>query len=232
MSLSMVPSLREQVAARRWTLERRTNYFCSFSRRFPSANGSFPSLRLIYLPTTVAAKVIAAIGGKLSSSGAIEVPCSSPFSTFALEFAGVQYQIPLEDLFLGCMCLPLYTQLSLSNLISNSIFIPIFLDASSSTTTVCLIGVFGIDQEDPNGNPVAIVRLVFSPLIWYLFLTLVSASGWGPFPQSGLLRLFLLSQWISRRRSCFLHHQRSVSFSISYQHDFFSQCVSNGHWRS
>jgi hypothetical protein len=72
--------------------------------RSHSLNRLFARCRLIYVPEAVAAALYKSIGGVVSNSasGEYTVPCGSTFKTIALSFGGVQYQMPLSDVFLGC----------------------------------------------------------------------------------------------------------------------------------
>ncbi|KAL8280868.1 hypothetical protein RQP46_006872 [Phenoliferia psychrophenolica] len=99
---------------------------------------------LIYLPTVIAAALYQTIGGIATGrNGEYTVPCTATFSTFALVFGGVSYEIPLADLFLGA--------------------------ASSSTPNQCILGIFGQDQQDPDGNPVAIIGGLFLKAVYSIY---------------------------------------------------------------
>ncbi|GAA5865134.1 hypothetical protein JCM1840_003918, partial [Sporobolomyces johnsonii] len=99
---------------------------------------------LIYVPTKVAAALYASIGGtQVGSSGEYHVPCVSPFESIALSFGGVQYEIPLADVFLGY--------------------------ASSSSTTECIMGIFGADTYGPDGEDVAIVGDLFLKAVYTVY---------------------------------------------------------------
>jgi len=56
---------------------------------------------LIYVPYSVADALYASIGGK-QVGNEWHVPCVASFGSFAFSFGGVQYKIPLSDLYLGC----------------------------------------------------------------------------------------------------------------------------------
>ncbi|KAK4704038.1 hypothetical protein P7C70_g2176, partial [Phenoliferia sp. Uapishka_3] len=99
---------------------------------------------LIYLPISAAAALYKSLGGvSTGTTGHYSVPCSATFQTLALSFSGIQYEIPLQDLFLGT--------------------------ASSTNTAQCLLGIFGQDQTDPNGKPVAIVGGLFLKAVYTVF---------------------------------------------------------------
>ncbi|BGP16921.1 hypothetical protein JCM10213_007366 [Rhodosporidiobolus nylandii] len=99
---------------------------------------------LIYVPTAVAKALYSQIGGTPSgSAGEYHVPCASTFTTIGLTFNGVTYNIPLQDMFLGY--------------------------ASSSTTSQCILGIFGQDMYDAEGNNVAIVGNLFLKATYTVF---------------------------------------------------------------
>ena len=80
---------------------------------------------LIYVPTSVAQALYSSIGGKQVGND-WHVPCVAGFSTFAFSFGGVQYKIPLSDLFLGY--------------------------ASASDKSSCILAVMPQDVYDPSGD--------------------------------------------------------------------------------
>ncbi|GAA5861996.1 hypothetical protein JCM5353_000387, partial [Sporobolomyces roseus] len=55
---------------------------------------------LIYVPNSVADALYSSIGGRQVGSE-WHVPCAASFGSFAFSFGGVQYKIPLSDLYLG-----------------------------------------------------------------------------------------------------------------------------------
>lgn len=59
---------------------------------------------LTYVPTAVAKALYAQIGGTAANDGSGEyyVPCVSPFQAIGFSFGGVNYNVPLEDIYLGC----------------------------------------------------------------------------------------------------------------------------------
>lgn len=58
--------------------------------------------RLVYVPNSVAAAFYNSVGGSpTGTSGQYALPCGST-ATVGLSFGGVNYQMPLEDLNLGC----------------------------------------------------------------------------------------------------------------------------------
>ncbi|GAA5854115.1 hypothetical protein JCM8547_008234 [Rhodosporidiobolus lusitaniae] len=100
---------------------------------------------LIYVPTSVAKALYAKLGGTpvSGSSGEYHVPCVSTFGTIGLSFGGTTYNVPLEDIFLGY--------------------------ASASTTSECILGIFGQDMYDAEGNAVAIVGNLFLKAVYSVF---------------------------------------------------------------
>ncbi|GAA5925574.1 hypothetical protein JCM1841_006370 [Sporobolomyces salmonicolor] len=99
---------------------------------------------LIYVPTKVAAALYASIGGtQVGNSGEYHVPCVSTFGSIALSFGGVQYEVPLADVFLGY--------------------------ASSSSTSECILGIFGADTYGPDGEDVAIVGDLFLKAVYTVY---------------------------------------------------------------
>jgi hypothetical protein len=96
---------------------------------------------LVYVPTSVASAFYDKIGGKATgAAGQYSLPCTGSLVSIGLTFGGVTYEIPLEDINLGYV--------------------------SASDTTQCTMGIIGLDQVDPNGNPVAIVGDLFLKAVY------------------------------------------------------------------
>jgi hypothetical protein len=120
---------------------------------------------LIYVPTSVAKALYAKLGGTAvsGSAGEYHVPCVSTFGSIGLSFNGVAYNIPLDDIFLGY--------------------------ASASTTSECILGIFGQDMYDADGNSVAIVGNLFLKSVYSVFSYSQNGSpavGFAPSVTSGL----------------------------------------------
>ncbi|GAA6004262.1 uncharacterized protein JCM10292_007315 [Rhodotorula paludigena] len=100
---------------------------------------------LIYVPTSVAKALYAEIGGKpvTGKAGEYTVPCVSPFTSIGLSFGGVNYNIPLDDIFLGYV--------------------------SAADKSQCLLGLFGQDMYDADGKPVAIIGGLFLKTVYSVF---------------------------------------------------------------
>ncbi|GAA5910429.1 uncharacterized protein JCM6883_003004 [Sporobolomyces salmoneus] len=97
---------------------------------------------LIYVPTSVASALYSSIGGKQVGND-WHVPCVAEFSTFAFSFGGVQYKIPLSDLFLGY--------------------------ASASDKSSCILAVMPQDVYDPSGSLTAIVGATFLKAVYTVY---------------------------------------------------------------
>ncbi|GAA5978008.1 hypothetical protein JCM11641_004357 [Rhodosporidiobolus odoratus] len=120
---------------------------------------------LIYVPTTVAKALYSQIGGSpvSGSAGEYHVPCVSSFGTIGLSFGGVNYNIPLDDIFLGY--------------------------ASASTTSECILGIFASDMYDAEGNMVAIIGNLFLKTTYTVFSYSQGGSpavGFAPSITSGV----------------------------------------------
>lgn len=141
--------------------------------------------RLIYIPHSAAVALYKKIGGtERGSTGEFVVPCASTFSTIALSFGGVQYQMPLSDLFLGY--------------------------ASAASKSECVLGIFGIDQYDAEGNVVAIVGDLFlkvrRALLWVHVLFCAHSPADSCTRAGRLLGLLLLAKRQPSRRVRHLRH--------------------------
>ncbi|GAA5952808.1 hypothetical protein JCM3765_002971 [Sporobolomyces pararoseus] len=97
---------------------------------------------LIYVPTAVAQALYSSIGGKQVGND-WHVPCVAHFSTFAFSFGGIQYKIPLSDLFLGY--------------------------ASASDKSSCILAVMPQDVYDPSGSLTAIVGATFLKAVYTVY---------------------------------------------------------------
>ncbi|KWU42441.1 acid protease [Rhodotorula sp. JG-1b] len=100
---------------------------------------------LTYVPTAVAKALYAQIGGTPAGDGSGEyyVPCVSPFEAIGFSFGGVNYNVPLGDIYLGY--------------------------ASSSDKSQCIIGILGQDMYDADGNQVAIIGALFLKSVYSVF---------------------------------------------------------------
>ncbi|GAA6010407.1 hypothetical protein JCM11491_006308 [Sporobolomyces phaffii] len=97
---------------------------------------------LIYVPTAVAQALYTSIGGKQVGND-WHVPCVAQFSSFAFSFGGVQYKIPLADLFLGY--------------------------ASAADKSSCILAVMPQDVYDPSGSLTAIVGATFLKAVYTVY---------------------------------------------------------------
>lgn len=100
---------------------------------------------LTYVPTAVAKALYAQIGGTPAGDGSGEyyVPCVSPFEAIGFSFGGVNYNVPLADIYLGY--------------------------ASSSDKSQCILGILGQDMYDADGNQVAIIGALFLKSVYSVF---------------------------------------------------------------
>ncbi|GAA5987952.1 hypothetical protein JCM10908_007287 [Rhodotorula pacifica] len=100
---------------------------------------------LTYVPTAVAKALYAQIGGTPANDGSGEyyVPCVSPFQAIGFSFGGVNYNVPLADIYLGY--------------------------ASSSNKNQCILGILGQDMYDADGNQVAIIGALFLKSVYSVF---------------------------------------------------------------
>lgn len=100
---------------------------------------------LTYVPTAVAKALYAQIGGTPAGDGSGEyyVPCVSPFEAIGFSFGGVNYNVPLGDIYLGY--------------------------ASSSDKSQCILGILGQDMYDADGNQVAIIGALFLKSVYSVF---------------------------------------------------------------
>ncbi|GAA5934666.1 uncharacterized protein JCM15063_003038 [Sporobolomyces koalae] len=97
---------------------------------------------LAYVPSSVANALYSSIGGK-QVGNEWHVPCVAQFSSFAFSFGGVQYKIPLSDLFLGY--------------------------ASANDKSSCILAVMAQDVYDPSGSLTAIIGATFLKAVYTVY---------------------------------------------------------------